>query len=59
MSLYILLYGKAPFIGKDFEEIKEKVITTEVDYSGIEIDVNLREILKGLLEKDHTRRFNA
>lgn len=59
ISLYILIFGKAPYQGQTFEEIKNQILNKEIILEDEKISQGLKKILKGLLSKDPSERFSS
>lgn len=60
--MYILLTGTMPFKGKDFDEIKENVISKQLDFSHPFLankSAGCLELLKGLLQRNPVKRLTA
>ena len=56
VTLYQMLHNKYPFIGRTFPELYNNIQNTEPEYDK-DLDSDLLELLKGILEKDPDKRY--
>ena len=56
--IYQMVYGYTPFYDEYIDKIYQKILYTNVAFdSDIEINKNLKSLIKGLLQKDLTKRI--
>ena len=56
--IYQMVYGYTPFYDEYIDKIYQKILYTKVAFdSDIEINKNLKSLIKGLLQKDLTKRI--
>ena len=56
--IYQMYYGYTPFYDEYIDKLFHKILYTNVKFdSGIEINKNLKALIKGLLQKDQTKRI--
>ena len=56
--IYQMVYGYTPFYDEYIDKIFQKILYTNVNFdSGIEVNKNLKDLIKGLLQKDQTKRI--
>lgn len=59
VTLYYLVYGECPFLGKDLPQIYQKIQTQALTFPQKEISPELKDLLSRLLEKDPKKRITA
>ena len=60
--MYILLTGEPPFDGRDYKELKEKIIQGKISFEGIkwqEISKEAKNLITSLLRNDPLKRISA
>jgi len=56
--IYQMVYGYTPFYDECIDKIYQKILYTNVNFdSNIKINKNLKSLIKGLLNKDQTKRI--
>jgi [calcium/calmodulin-dependent protein kinase] kinase len=56
VCLYIFVTGKLPFYSEVPTELFDLIVHADVPYEGLELSDSLLDLLKGVLEKDSTKR---
>ena len=56
VTLYVMMFGKLPFVGKNIFDLEKTINSTEPMYP-LDADPDLVVLLKGILTKDPTKRY--
>ena len=56
--LFYLLAGTMPFKAKDVNDLKLKILTSDVDFAQTSIDCQAQDLLEKMLQKDPSKRVS-